>query len=409
MNHWSIENAHLVTPADVLPDSNVVMKKGKITNIGASESQMPEISLDVDGSIVFPGIINAHDHILGNYLPKVGKGPYENWLPWDNDLKSADVYVERQQIDIQESFYLGAYRNLLSGVTTVSDHIPHFVNDPWIDKMPIRIMRDYALAHAIVSFALKWGDGIKEEYQKAIDNNIPFVSHCQEGFDEETLQDTQTLVKLEALGEYSVLVHCIGLSPEDIKIHAQRKSNLVWCPDSNMFMFNRTLDVKRCLEHGINVSLGTDSPMSGGLNSLYELKFAKRTYFEIYGEHLDDKILVEMATINPAKAFRLPSLGSIEVGKTADLLLVRGEVDRPYSSLIDAEMEDVRLVIYQGRPIYGDLDFYEIFDLFEIPYTRILVKGVPKVIIGDPWDLLKKIRRAVGYKKELAFLPIAPY
>ncbi len=409
MTHWSIENAHLVTPAKVITNSNVVMNQGKIVDLDVKEKELPEISLDVDQSIVFPGIINAHDHILGNYLPRVGKGPYQNWLPWDNDLKSADVYVERQQIDIHDSYLLGSYRNLLSGATTVSDHIPHFVNDPWIDKMPIRILRNYTLAHAVASFALKWGDGIEKEYQRAVENNFPFITHCQEGFDPETLRDTQTLLEKDCLGEHSVLIHCIGLGPEDIKNHAKRKSNIVWCPNSNMFMFHKTVDIRSCLENGINVSLGTDSPMSGGVHCFDEIQFAKKTYYEMYHEHIDDKRLVQMFTVNAAKALRLPSLGSIEKGKTADLLLLRGESDRAYTAMVQADLKDVRLVIYQGRPVYGDLDFIEIFDYFKIDYTKIVVSGVPKVVIGDPWALLKRIRNAVGYKKELAFLPIEPY
>lgn len=409
MYHWSIENAHLVTPDKLITNTNVVMNSGKIEELDTTETKLPEISLDVDQSIVFPGIINAHDHILGNYLPRVGNGPYTNWLQWDNDLKSADTYVERQQIDIFDSYLLGSYRNLFSGVTTVSDHIPHFVNDPFIDKMPIRVLRDYTLAHAVVSFALSWGEGLEKEYNLAVEKGLPFITHCQEGFDAETLRDTQTLVEKGCIGPNAVYIHCIGLSPDDIKVHAEKQSNIIWCPNSNMFMFNRTLDIKSCLEQGINISLGTDSPMSGGLHILDEMQFGKKTYYEMYNDHIDDKILIDMITVNAAKALRLDSLGRIEKGKTADLTCIRGEEDRAYSSLVEADLEDIRLVIYQGKPIYGDLEFEEIFEYFKIPFTRILMRGVPKVVIGDPWALLKRIRQAVGYKKELAFMPIEPY
>lgn len=409
MNQWSIENATMVTPHEVIGQSNMVIQGELIHDLNVREKELPEISLDMSGMLVFPGLINAHDHILGNYLPKVGKGPYINWLPWDNDLKSADTYVERQQIDIETSYYLGAYRNLLSGVTTVSDHIPHFVNDPYIDKMPIRIIRDYTLAHSVTSFALKWGEGIQKEYQLALEKDFPFVTHCQEGFDEETLRDTQVLEENGALGEHAALVHCIGLSDEDIDTHARYGSNIIWCPDSNMYMYNRTLKVKSCLEKGINVALGTDSPMSGGLNYLYELKFAQKTYRKIFGEDIDPKNLIEMGTTRAAQAFRLSSVGEIAPGKGADLLFVKGNPDDPYQALIQTEMSDIQLLVYRGQPIYGDLDFAEIFSFFSGPYSKIRVQGQPKIVIGDPWEVLKTIRKAVGYKKELAFLPIEPY
>ena len=79
---------------------------------------------------MLPGLIDCHDHLLGTYLPRVGdRKPYLNWLVWDNDLKASPIYAEMQQIESADLYLLGEYRHLISGVTSVQDHIPHFVQD----------------------------------------------------------------------------------------------------------------------------------------------------------------------------------------------------------------------------------------------------------------------------------------
>jgi cytosine/adenosine deaminase-related metal-dependent hydrolase len=55
------------------------------------------------------------------------------------------------------------------------------------------------------------------------------------------------------------------------------------------------------LDKKINVCIGTDSPMSGGLNLLEEMKFDKKLYKKLYGEELPDETIYRMVTVNPAK------------------------------------------------------------------------------------------------------------
>jgi len=79
-----------------------------------------------------------------------------------------------------------------------------------------------------------------------------------------------------------------------------------------------------------------------------------------------DQLLVEMVTINPAKAVRWDDeVGSIEVGKTADLLVIDARPtaqetedvsQSPYRRLIDATERDVVLVMVGGVAQAGDLD-----------------------------------------------------
>lgn len=404
MKKWMISGAAILNPDKTSESVNILIEGGKISAVSEKDVSSP-VKIKASG-VISAGLINSHDHLLGNYYPKVGNGPYENWLPWDNDLKSAPVYQERCQIENRDLYLLGAYRNLVSGVTTVSDHMPHFVGDQFYDLLPLKAIKKFALEHSISSFYLAWGEGVEIEYKKAIDNDIPFITHCSEGFDSETVRNVETLDKKGGLGDHSVLVHGIAFSENDMDLIKKKGASVVWCGDSNMFMFNRTTNIKMLLEKKINVCIGTDSSMSGGENLLYEMMFDKKLYKKLYAEELPDETIYRMVTVNPAKAFRLKNAGEIKPGYVADLVVVRDRGGSYVNSVVAAGLRDIGLVVINGLPAYGDAEYTPVFSSLGVKYQEVVVAGVEKVVIGDLLGLLKRINRAVGFKKEYPFLPV---
>lgn len=404
MKKWLLSGAAILNPNEVAEKVNILIEDGHISLVSKKDLHS-NVSYTTRG-IISVGLINSHDHLLGTYYPKVGNGPYENWLPWDNDLKSAPVYQERQQIENRDLYLLGAYRNLVSGVTTVSDHMPHFVAEPFYDLLPVKAIREYTLAHSVNSFALSWGDEIEKEYKKAVEEDIPFITHIAEGFDSETQRDVETLDRKGGLGEHSVLIHGIAFTERDMDLIKKKGATVVWCGDSNMFMFNKTTNIKMLLDKKINVCIGTDSPMSGGLNLLEEMKFDKKLYKKLYGEELPDETIYRMVTVNPAKGFRLYDAGTIKEGNVADLVVVRDRGGSYVNSVVSAGLKDIMLVVINGMPAYGDVEFAEVFDALGIKYQEIVLDGVEKVVIGDLKGLLRRISKAVGFKKEFPFLPV---
>ncbi|MCE9501812.1 MAG: amidohydrolase family protein, partial [Leptospira sp.] len=298
---WELANGCIVGPKILRRNYSVQVAGTKISTVTETTLTPGKLRLNLKGLPVYPGLFNSYDHLLGTYLPKVGVNrPYLNWLPWDNDLKSSPVFAERQQLEPEQLYYLGCYRHLISGVTSVMDHIPHFVQEPFIGSMPIRILSNYNLAHSLCSFSLNWGDGPKKEYEDAKKNNRPFVIQISEGFDPETADSLKNLHALGALGEHTVLVHGLSFTNEDIRLVKESGASLVWCPSSNLFIFNKTVDIKSVLDAGINVCLGTDTSMSGSLNIFEEIRTAREHYRNEYGEELEPKKIFQMLTVNPA-------------------------------------------------------------------------------------------------------------
>jgi cytosine/adenosine deaminase-related metal-dependent hydrolase len=224
------------------------------------------------------------------------------------------------------------------------------------------------------------------------------------------MRGVENLEKLGALDAHCLLVHCIGFSDEDIQKVARAGASVAWCPASNMFMFNVTAKIRKFLKAGINVTLGTDSSATGSYNLLEEIHYARNLYRGLYGEDLPAKTIFEMVTENAARAFLMETrIGTLEEGKLADILILKGRVDDPFENLASASMEDIEFLTLAGKPIYGEFRFLELLG-GRIPkdYRAIMVGGRPMFISGDPAALYLSIRRKVGLKKVLDFLPFEP-
>jgi len=237
-------------------------------------------------ALVYPGLINAHDHLIGTFQPRVGAGPYLNWLQWDNDLKRSAVFRQRNMIDSATVYQLGGLKAILSGVTTVADHIPRKISEPQIDRLPVRLVAPYCLAHSVASFRLHWGDGLAVEYARASGSDLPFMVHVGEGHDPETRGELAALDRQQALGPQTLLVHGVSFTAADAALAAGRGASLAWCPGSNLFMFGMTTDIGRLIEAGVNICLGTDSLVTGTPSLLVELRRARTCYNERGGEEL---------------------------------------------------------------------------------------------------------------------------
>jgi 5-methylthioadenosine/S-adenosylhomocysteine deaminase len=411
LDAYAFTDAIVVTPRKIRGDASLLVEGGKVTGFGLGARREVPIG---PGAFVYPALINVHDHLRGNYLPRVGPPEgrfYPNWSPWDADLKASPVYAERAGLTVAQMYLLGGYKNLFSGVGTVNDHFPHELNEAYLDTLPIRAIKEYCLAHECSSYDLKWGEGIEIEHARALERGWPFITHLEEGFDAESMDGVGILERAKALDDRDLLVHCIGFSEEDIKKVKRAGASVAWCPASNYFMFNLTCKIRKLLRAGVNVALGTDSTHTGSINLLAEMKYARTVYRSIYGEDLPAKTLFDMVTVNPARALKLEGrAGQLEPGAWADAAVFKAKAEDPYESLALAGSEDLELLTIEGLPVYGDEEKYaSAFEGIAGPgmpgYGRVTVGGRAMFVKGDPAGLYRDIRKAVGFPKRLDYLP----
>lgn len=403
---FSLEGCALITPKKIVHKS-IRLNSKKIDGIG----KKAPLHVVFKDAYIYPALINLHDHFRGNYLPKIGpplNTYYVRCHDWEKDLRASTVVsVERAKISELDCYYLSAYKNLFSGVATVNDHYPHKINDNYIPLLPLRVIREYTLHHEATSYALPWGEGIEIEHQRARDKNYPFILHLEEGMDAEYQRGLELLEELDCLDQHNIHIHCVGYSDEDIRKTKAAGATVGWCPASNMFMYNLTCKIRKILQAGINVALGTDSTATGSLNLLEEMRFARNVYRKMYGENLDSRTIFEMVTLNPAKAFRMNrKIGSLEDGKLADIVVIRRRDDDPYESLVKAQIEDIMFLTIEGQPVLAHKAHEELFAARNQQYSEISLKGKKMLVKGDPKGLLQRVREAVGFKKVLDFIPI---
>lgn len=404
MKNYTMRNADVASGTSIRSRGSVAIDGARLS---ASAGSGPVFDLG-GASFVYPALINIHDHFRGNYLPRVGPKEdrfYLNWAPWDADLKSSPVFDERSNITVEQMYFLSAYKNMFSGVATSNDHFPHEINGAYLSRLPIRVIEEYCLSHECSSFDLHWGDGIEIEHARALERDWPHITHLEEGFDPESQDGIGILERLKCLDDHDVFIHCIGFSDDDIAKAAKAGASVSWCPASNYFMFNVTCKIRKMLQAGINVAIGTDSTATGSVNLLAEMKFARESYQKMYGEDLPASTLFRMVTANAAQAFRMTDrIGALEPGMNADLLVMKARHADPYENLAGAAMEDIEFLSVDGVPVIAEKRFEELIP-DNADYEEVVVGGRPVLVRGAPASLYRAIRDAVGFKKRLDYLP----
>lgn len=146
------------------------------------------------------------------------------------------------------------------------------------------------------------------------------------------------------LDNHPILIHCNYITEEEISLMKFFRASVAFCPRSHRFFGHTNHPVRKLLEAGITVGLGTDSLASNDtLSILDEMKFLSLHYA------ISPQTLLSMATINGAKALGLEShVGQIREGFEADLCGIRlpdGSQKDVYSQLFDAASKNIFTLI----------------------------------------------------------------
>jgi len=338
--------------------------------------------IDLRDHLIFPGLINAHEHLHVNAVPPLpADAPFANSYAWIAAFQAhfAEPAVAAA-LRLPKALRLrhGALKNLLAGVTCVAHH------DPWhpaLDALdfPVALLRDYGW-----SYALGWpgyGPPVPTSFA-ATPAGRPWMIHLAEGTDAIAQAELAQLDRLGCLAANSVLVHGVGLRERDIDRVIASGAAVVWCPTSNRRLLGRTLDPRRLCAAG-RLALGSDSRLSGARDLLEEMRdIAAR------GELAPAQILA-LSTTAAARILRLPGRGHLAPGARADLVIVedRGGAAR---SLVELGRSDIRAVVRDGVPCIADPDFAEWFAVAGMDTVPALLDGRPKLLaapLAEP-DLL---------------------
>jgi cytosine/adenosine deaminase-related metal-dependent hydrolase len=127
------------------------------------------------------------------------------------------------------------------------------------------------------------------------------------------------------IDDHSVLAHCIHLNDKETNLLKKNNVRVSHCPSSNLKLGSGIANIPKYLNKGISVSLGADgAPCNNNLSIFNEMRLAALIQKPIHSATvMDAKTVFKLATIEGAKALHLQNeIGSIEVGKKADLALL---------------------------------------------------------------------------------------
>ena len=104
---------------------------------------------------------------------------------------------------------------------------------------------------------------------------------------------------------------------------------IVWSPLSNLLLYGATTRIAAAKAAGLRIAISSDWSPSGTKNLLGELKIARRVSGRA-GGIFTDRELAKAVTCVPARMLGWDQfVGSIEVNKTADLLVIEGTGSDP--------------------------------------------------------------------------------
>ena len=166
-------------------------------------------------------------------------------------------------------------------------------------------------------------------------------------------------------GPNVLLAMCCWVSEEEIDILKRSETKVVHCPSANMKMASGVTKVREMRAAGVTVALGCDS---GANNNCYDMVREMKAASLLQNIHTMDAMALtaedalEMATIDGARAVgQSDTLGSLEVGKKADVILVN--LRQPHavpnfdiiSNLVyTGQGTDVETVIINGKVVMED-------------------------------------------------------
>lgn len=323
--------------------------------------------------IILPGLIDAHNHGLFNIFDEDDWNPgvyYGNHNQWTSNPRYSQVVDAKQYLNSEggspvdlrceidkyaelkavlagtTSFLLAPGAVNLSCYQSLARTIDTQHNDLGQDLMRTSISVPNASTAQTICAA--FASGACNAY----------VVHVGEGIDGTARNEFATLESRNGgclLAPQTTIVHGTAFTAVEFAKMAAANMRLVWSPKSNLFLYNDTTRIDLAIAAGVKtIAIAPDWALGGSVNMLDELRVANQVNLSKFGGILTPKRLFEMVTIEPARAIGVDSkLGSLEVGKRADIVLISGDAGAPYDALLKATPATVDLVMVDGRVLYG--------------------------------------------------------
>ncbi len=387
MSTLLLKNATLLVTMDDerrrISDGGLFVRDNVIEAVGPT-AELPAAAdrvLDAGGMVVLPGLVNTHHHLyqtLTRAVPAAQDAVLFDWLktlyPIWAGMDSEAIYVSAQ---------LGLAELLLSGATTVSDHLYIYPHDARIDDEiraarelgvrfhpcrgsmsrgesqgglpPDRVVEDedfilrdtrrvietyhdanpYAMVRIVVAPCSPFSvteDLMRESAKLARAYGVQLHTHLAETKDEEGFcletsgkRPVAYAESLGWLGDDVWFAHGVHLNAEEIQRMAETRTGVAHCPGSNMRLGSGIAPIREYLDAGVPVGLAVDGSASNDSSHLLgEARLAlllQRVRGNPAGLTAEESLW--LATRGGAEVLGRDDIGALSPGMAADFIGLR--------------------------------------------------------------------------------------
>lgn len=396
----------------VLENMFLQTREDKIVYIGTTmpeKTSADEEVYDGKGKFLMNGFYNTHCHVPMTILRGYGEGlSLQDWLftkifPFEAKLTPEDVYwttklgamelissgcasisdmyfhIESEAKALEES---GIKANICNGVTSFDPNEDLAGNRGWNEtwslldsvkngKFSSRIKVDMGLhaeytnnervAKLIAEGARNAGLGIHAHLSETAKEQ----AECAERHNGQT--PAQFMKAAGVMDCPAQFAHCVYVTEEDEEILKKAGSFLIHNPSSNLKLGSGIAPVKRWVEKGLKVCIGTDGASSNNnLDMMEEIHIAALL---CRGATKDANAvsaadIVKMATVNGALAQGRKDCGAVKVGNKADIIVfdlmkpnLQPDFDTLANVVFSAQSSDIVMNMIDGRVVYRDGNF----------------------------------------------------
>jgi len=401
----AVRDAWIVTqdPKRRIVRGDVVVDGEKIVSVGEHYKGAADKEINASGDIVIPGLINTHTHIAMTVM----KGVVDDILFPEFLEKVFKIDSDRTDRDLEVGTKIGCAEMIRSGTTTFVDM---YYSEDVIAKATAEAGIRGVLCWCVLDEELttqkgnplqnckRFYDGFKNK-RKIVpgvalqgvyvcneetcvgakefsdEKDLPLTFHLSETREEVNNHKKKTgkrpaewLNEIGVLGKNSIAAHSAWLTMNEVRMMAEAGMSISSCPVSNMKLATGGVaPIPEFQKYGVNVTVGTDgSTTNNSLDLMAEMKvlglLQKSSRWDPTVAKAQE--LLDFATVNAAKAVGMQdSIGSIEAGKYADLVILNGKSPnlRPLlpenmiSNIIySGSSSNVKTVICQGDIVLED-------------------------------------------------------